>query len=273
MMDFAELIAILRCLDCSGPLMSREAGLICSGCGRAYPVVAGIPVMIEADAEAKVWQGYFRRQAETLGDSESANSYFNLRSFRIVKDSLLKLIGRPAGLSILDIGCGTGHFSQSLAGANRLVGVDISFEMAAYAREKGLATVQSTGNKLPFAPETFALVIANNIIQSIREAGPFVAEAARVLRPGGRFILCAPNSRNLMMPALRRLERQKYRHLSIYSAAQLRQLLRVAGLTVVSLLFFYFPQGAVARISGDGQIGFLGDRLSSTIAVEALKPG
>lgn len=273
MMNFGELVAILRCLDCSGALGARESGLICPRCGRAYPVVEGIPVMLEADAEVEVWQGYFRRRAVTLGDSESANSYFNLRSFRIVRDNLLKLLGRPEGLPILDIGCGTGHFSRPLAETNRLVGVDISFEMAAFARKKGLSAVQSTGKKLPFAPDTFALVIANNVIQSFREGGPFMAEAARVLRPGGRLILSATNGRNLAMAVLRRFERSKYEHLGAYSAAELRRLLRQAGLNVLSLLFFYFPQGTVAKIPGHGRIGFLGDRFASTVAVEAAKPG
>ena len=273
MMDAQGLVAILRCLGCAGPLRARESGLVCPGCGRAYPVVENIPIMMETGAEAEAWQDYFRCRAATLGDSESANSYFNLRSFRIVKDNLLKIVGQPQGLLILDIGCGTGHFSRSLAEANRLVGVDISFEMASFARRKGLATVQSTGKKLPFAAETFALVIANNVIQSFTEGGPFVAEAARILRPGGRLILSATNGRNLALTVLRRFERKKHEHLGVYSAAALRRLLTETGLSVLSLLFFYFPQGTVTKVAGDARIGFLGDRIASTIAAEAVKPG
>ncbi len=272
MMGFADLVAVLRCLACAGPLRTGGAGLVCPGCGRAYPVVEGVPVMMEGAAEDVVWQEYFRRRAATLGDTESANSYFNLRSFRIVRDNLLALVGRPRGVSILDIGCGTGHFSRSLAETNRLAGVDISLEMAAFARKKGLAAVQATGTKLPFAAATFGLVIANNVVQSFREGGPFVTEAARVLQPGGRLIMSATNGRNLAMTVLRRFERSKYEHLGAYSAAGLSGLLRRAGLSVGSLLFFYFPQGTVSRITGDDRIGWLRNRLASTVAVEAVKP-
>lgn len=273
MMDFEELVSLLRCLDCGIPLDPLGAGLTCPRCGRAYPVVDEIPVMVKADAEAEVWGRYFRRRAEALGDSESANSYLNLRSFRIVRDNLLRQIGHPEGLSILDIGCGTGHFSRSLAAANRLVGVDISFEMAAFARAKGLAAVQSAGQRLPFAGETFELVIANNVIQSFREGGPFVTEAARVLRPHGRLIISATNGRNLAMAVLRRLERRKYEQLGIYSAAGLRRLLKAADLSITCLLFFYFPLGTVSKIPGAGRVPFPEDRLSATVAVEAVKPG
>jgi ubiquinone/menaquinone biosynthesis C-methylase UbiE len=271
-MDFQELAAILRCLDCGGQLRAGETGFKCPGCGRAYRLVEGIPIMMDSDPEAEVWESYFRRLAETLGDAESANRYFNLRSFRIVRDNLLELIGKPHGLRILDIGCGTGHFSQSLAEDNRVVGVDISFEMAAYARKKGLATVQSSGKRLPFAAASFDLVIANNVIQSFRDGGPFVAEAARVLGPGGRLLLSATNGQNLAMAFLRPLERRKYRHLGVYSAEALRRLLLEAGLGVASLLFFYFPTGKVAAFPGDARVRFFQKRLATTVAAEAVKP-
>jgi ubiquinone/menaquinone biosynthesis C-methylase UbiE len=272
MMRFDELVTVLRCLGCAGPLRRGGPGLLCPACGRSYPVVDRIPVMIEEDAETEVWRGYFRDRAEALGDSEAANSYFSLRSFRIVRDNLLKLVGPARGLSILDVGCGTGHFSEPLAGANRLAGVDISLEMSAFAGKKGLAAVQASAARLPFAPGTFDLVIANNVIQSFKDGSPVVAEAARVLRPGGRLVLSATNGRNLAMAALRRIERRKYAHLGVYSAAGLKRLAGRAGLRAASVLFFFFPQGTVSRIPGDARIGFLRDRLASTVAVEAAKP-
>jgi 2-polyprenyl-3-methyl-5-hydroxy-6-metoxy-1,4-benzoquinol methylase/uncharacterized protein YbaR (Trm112 family) len=271
-MDLGELVAMLRCLDCGGELRLEITRLSCRGCGRSYPVVGEIPLMADPDAEACIWETYYRTLAKKKGDSESANGYFNGRSFRNVRDGILKLVGRPAGLPILDIGCGTGHFSQSLAKENQLVGADISFEMAVFAKKKGLATVRSSGKKLAFADESFAIVMSNNLIQSFADGAPFVREAARVLRPGGRLILSAANGQNLMMTIFRRLERRKYKHLAIYSADRLRRLLLEANLLVKSVLFFDFLTGRVSSVPGGARVKGLKKRLAATVAVEAVKP-
>jgi ubiquinone/menaquinone biosynthesis C-methylase UbiE len=229
--------------------------------------------MLQTDAEEKVWESYFHELTQARGDAEAANSYFNVRSFRIVKENLLRLIGEVRNRRILDVGCGTGHFSQSLGQDNLLVGIDVSLDMAVYARRKGLHTVQSSGKKLPFADGSFALVIANNVIQSFRDGAPLVAELARVAEPGGRIILSATNGENLALAFFRLAERRKYKHLRVYSAGRLRRLLSEAGLNVQSMLFFYFPAGRVYRIAGGARAGFLPRRLSATVAVEAVKPG
>lgn len=146
----------------------REGRLDCPGCQTFYPVVADIPILLESDAEARVWEEYFDLLVKEKGDTEAANSYINLKNYRFVRKSLLAYLGEIKGLAILDVGCGTGHFSQSLARDNRLVGIDISFEMVRHAMARGLTAAQSSGKKLPFAAGIFDLVIANNVIQSFR---------------------------------------------------------------------------------------------------------
>ena len=48
----AALLSQLACPACRGDLRAAEARLECGGCGRAYPVVDGIPVLIAERAEA-----------------------------------------------------------------------------------------------------------------------------------------------------------------------------------------------------------------------------
>jgi hypothetical protein len=48
----AALVSSLACPACLGDLQLEEARLVCAGCGRGYPIVDGIPVLIADRAEA-----------------------------------------------------------------------------------------------------------------------------------------------------------------------------------------------------------------------------
>jgi len=270
-MNTQRLLPLLRCLRCGERLESFGRLLKCGRCGASFPVIKDIPVLLERDDEEKIWEDYFDRLGGKRGDRETANSYFSRRNFLFVRRQLLKLVGEVSGLPVLDVGCGTGHFSQSLAAANFLVGVDISLEMAGHALSKGLAVTQSSGRRLPFAAGCFALVIANNVVQSFKDSQPLIHELVRVAKPGGRIILSATNGQNISLKFFRLAERKKYGHLGLHHADGLRRALQAAGAAVQSVLFLYYPIGK-ARISPGDRAFSLADRLlSSTVALEAVK--
>jgi SAM-dependent methyltransferase len=271
-MNVERLLPDLRCLRCGSPLDYREGRLDCPGCRTFYPVVADIPVLLERDAKARVWEAYFDLLVREKGDTEAANGYINLKNYRFVRKSLLEYLGEIKGLDILDVGCGTGHFSQSLARDNRLVGIDISFEMVRHAMARGLTTAQSSGKKLPLAAGIFDLVIANNVIQSFREGREFIRELVRVARPGGRILVSATNGQNLSHVLFRLAERKKYRHLGVYSADRLRHEFHAAGALVRSVLFLHYPIGKARGGPGDSRLRLIDKCLATTVAVEAVKP-
>ncbi len=270
-MNLDRLLPILRCLNCRGRLRQEGRHLVCRTCGERYPLADDIPVMIRKDSEDRIWEDYFRRLSENSGDSEAANSYFSLKNFRFVRDRLLHLIGEVRGQAILDVGCGTGHFSQYLAGENLLVGVDISLEMLFLARRKGLAVVQSSGKNLPFEDASFELVIANNVLQSIQAGRLFIRELSRVTRPEGRLILSATNGQNLSLALFRIIERKKYAHLKTYTAEEIRSFMAAAGCPVESLLFLFFPFGLARQVEAEARPSALDKRLATTLAVEGRK--
>lgn len=47
---FAELAKVLACPACRGDLGIDGDRVVCGGCGRAYPIVEGIPVLIVEQA-------------------------------------------------------------------------------------------------------------------------------------------------------------------------------------------------------------------------------
>lgn len=105
------------------------------------------------------------------------------------------------GRAALEIGCGIGRMQAALARElGEVHGIDVSPEMIAAARRRcaGLANVHlavSSGHDLAgFPPERFDLVFAVDSFPYIHQAGPELVEAhfrevARVLRPGGDFVL------------------------------------------------------------------------------------
>lgn len=270
-MNLERLLPFLRCISCGSNLRPDGQRLVCLGCGRSYPLINAIPVLLQTDAEEKVWEDYFRELSITKGDTAAANSYFSMKNFNFVRDNLLRLIGEVENLSILDVGCGTGHFSQSLAKNNLVVGADISLELLAYAQRKGLSVVQSSGKRLPFERGSFELVIANNVIQSLQEGSPFIRELVRVTKPRGKIIASSSNSENFTLSFFKIIEKRKYRHLRVYSARELKQFFLSAGCQVESVVFLHFPFGKVRRIRGSETLHFFNRHLATTLAVEAVK--
>ena len=105
---------------------------------------------------------------------------------------------------LLDIGCGSGLYFPLLAPmAKQLVGVDISSGMIGAAQtlaeKKGLANVElrvASALELPFDDASFDSVLGFDVLHHVPDVDAAVAEAARVLRPGGRFVSIEPNALN-----------------------------------------------------------------------------
>jgi ubiquinone/menaquinone biosynthesis C-methylase UbiE len=106
-------------------------------------------------------------------------------------------LGDVAGLSALDLGCGTGRLSVWLASAGATVtGIDFSEGMLEAARRKaGAETVRFLAHDLhqplPFADGAFDRVVSGLVLEHLPEIDAFFAEARRVLRPGGRAVVSA----------------------------------------------------------------------------------
>ncbi|MBT2397160.1 class I SAM-dependent methyltransferase [Streptomyces sp. ISL-100] len=94
--------------------------------------------------------------------------------------------------TLLDIGCGTGIVTARLARPGlRVLGADASYGMARKAAERvgaGGAVVLADVRRLPLCDASVDAVSAVWLLHLVRDAAEVVAEAARVLRPGGVFI-------------------------------------------------------------------------------------
>ena len=117
-----------------------------------------------------------------------------------LRDWLCGLVTLPPNGSVLDAGCGDGgdlrRISRRLQSHAYLVGVDTREDALENARAaaEGDARFSFFSADLsllwPFAAETFDGVFSNNALECFVDRQAFLAEAARVLRPGGQ-IVCA----------------------------------------------------------------------------------
>ncbi|MDX2154744.1 MAG: methyltransferase domain-containing protein [Bryobacteraceae bacterium] len=99
---------------------------------------------------------------------------------------------------VLDIGCGTGYGSAELARtALTVTALDPSPEALHFGRARFCADtvrfLRAAGEGLPFGPATFDLVVAFEVIEHLKDWRRLIAEARRVLAPGGQFVVSTPN--------------------------------------------------------------------------------
>ena len=140
----------------------------------------------------------------------------NTRQAALEVPILVRVLGLPKHVRILEIGCGRGIALPPLARLLepvRLTGLDIEPRFLAEARERldraGVEAELVPGDvrALPFPDAAFDLVIDFGTCYHIARADLALHEVARVLAPGGRFVHETPVSQLLSHP-LRSLGRR-----------------------------------------------------------------
>jgi ubiquinone/menaquinone biosynthesis C-methylase UbiE len=112
---------------------------------------------------------------------------------RAMRDAYLADIPFPSAARVLEVGCGTGAVCRDIArrpGIAEVVGVDPSPGLLERARELAanlgnLSFEEADGRALPFADADFDAVVFHTTLCHVPEVELALAEARRVLRPGG----------------------------------------------------------------------------------------
>ena len=110
----------------------------------------------------------------------------------------LKLL-RDRGGRGLDVGCGTGKFTRSLAALFREVsGIDVKAKSIATAKEDAAAAGVAidfrvaSGGKIPYPDAWFDTVVFSNSLHHMPDPGEALREAVRVLQPDGILYVMEP---------------------------------------------------------------------------------
>ena len=121
-------------------------------------------------------------------------------AFLALRDRIVELAEPQAGDRVVDLGAGTGLVTLALAPCvEEVVAVDISERMlerleaqAAADGVHNLRALEADLRHLPVDDESATLVVSNYAFHHLDDAGKELAlsEARRILRPGGRLVLC-----------------------------------------------------------------------------------
>jgi len=172
----------------------------------------------------------------------NAGQWDAIRSLHIaeeqVEEAMLAALGDAPVGRLIDIGTGTGRMIELFAPrAETALGIDRSSEMLRLARaklgEQGLANVelrQADLYALPMGDGEADVAIIHHVLHFAQQPGAAIAEAARVLAPGGRLLIAdfAPHDREEL--------RAQDAHTRLgFSDAQIERWFAAAGLTLAQV--------------------------------------
>lgn len=175
--------------------------------------------------------------------------------------------GSPTG-SVVDVGCGNGDRLERFeaVGWGRAVGVEFDEEAVDIARAKGRSVRQGTAERSPEEDASHDLVFMHHVIEHVRDPAAAMAEAWRVLKPGGELFVLTPNINS----ALRREVGAKWRgfeaprHLSIFAVEGLQRVAAAAGFDVLTCRTSGRSAGWIRAVSrGEPKRGFVANLIDA----------
>lgn len=209
-----DLLSWLACpADGAAPLslsVTRQAGpesietgtLACDTCGRVYPIEDGIPRLLPDLAALPPEEAAEKERERTRRDAE-AGIYDSNRMLGVLGrweiPATLNALSPAPDDSLIEVGCGTGRFTERIASrCRRVLALDFSLESLKIARKRvaspSVQFLQADACQLPLRDGIADRALSCQMLEhlptpSARAAA--VAEVARTLRPGGTFVVSA----------------------------------------------------------------------------------
>jgi len=183
------------------PLMETRGGLCCPQCDVEYPVVEGIPILLDPDRSSDPYNVAEQQQWDVQAKDYEAARAKDLVYQAGIRSAVANL-GARSGDRILDAGCGTGLTVRSYQRPGvRTAAVDLSLQSLLYLKHRlpvsdTVDLICGDLTALPFVEGAFDKVLCANTLQQLPDArhrSGAVAELARVARMGARVVVTVHN--------------------------------------------------------------------------------
>lgn len=199
----------------------------CPACGQAdllrgsqsvdlAETLAGWEAATQARFPARLWERCRKRGRTVLhtcpacrfarfepvvaGDTDfysaiETDGYYNAEKWEF--ERAIRYIIRSGARSVLDVGCGSGHFLAALRNAApglRIVGSELESSVLADVRAKGFETMEGDLGSVACSPERFDIVCAFQTLEHVEDPVRFLSCFLSLVAPGGRVILSTPDA-------------------------------------------------------------------------------
>lgn len=171
------------------------------------------------------------------------HTYTGAEIDRIEKQAIEALLPEASGGTILELGCGTGHWTGFLSSKGfRVIALDISEAMLAKANAKGIKNVEflkGDAAALPFGNDSFGMILSITMLEFVDDLHQVMAEIYRVLQPDGFFIAGCLNLRSQLGKT--KDKDDTFRNARFYTKEEINDLFKDWGNTEISESVFLSP--------------------------------
>ena len=217
--DYSRIAHLLRCTACQTSLNLEEKRFLCVGCGKAYPIVGGIPRFVD--------EPFYTLSESSENIEEKTKNYFGfewdyfndwgfIKDEDVPEDSVSKCMGGRVSDRIgafdskcrlntddlkdrvvMDAGCGNGRYSyeagRRATDGSIILGVDIGYGSVKSAfqntiEQDNVFILQASLFDLPFKDGVIQSCFSNGVLMHTGDAHRAFIEVARVIKNGGVLV-------------------------------------------------------------------------------------
>jgi ubiquinone/menaquinone biosynthesis C-methylase UbiE len=201
------------------------------------------------NARGRYWLEHSERAGRLFGSDVRAHDWLSGRPFLGNQAFLAGLLSGSERMRILDVGCGNGLLTKPLSSRHLVYGVDFSSSMVRLAIGNRAHAACSLAEQLPFPDASFDAVLCIETLQCIDDGLEALRQMARVLRPGGLFVLQTLNRASLVRQVYR-LKTRDREPLRMFTVKELTAQARACGLGVRQIFLNFYPLSRVREWRG-----------------------